>query len=144
MSSVLESEYSGGRSAGRCPRPRRLTNIFAFGKVRVMGSGEFLSELEHLTLCAVVAVQKQAYGISIQQELAKHGRKLSFSTIYATLDRLEKKGYVSSWLGDPRPERGGKPKRCFKIEGAGANALHRSRQTLESMWAAAETNWGRV
>lgn len=132
------------RSVYDRPKKDSLTSFFAFAKVIIMGSGEFLGELEYLTLCAVLAVREQAYGISIQQQLEEVGRKLSFSTIYATLDRLERKGYVSSWLGDPTPERGGKPKRCFRIEGKGMAALARSRQVMESMWAAAQPNWGNV
>jgi DNA-binding PadR family transcriptional regulator len=58
--------------------------------------------------------------------------------VYATLDRLEAKRYISSKVGDPTPERGGRAKRFFKITAQGSAALERSREILASMWVGLE------
>lgn len=61
------------------------------------------------------------------------GRNISIGAVYATLERLEAKGYVSSFTGESTPERGGRAKRMFRIEGAGKRALQVSEQTILSM-----------
>ena len=64
---------------------------------------------------------------------------LAIGAVYATLERLERKGYVSSWVGDPTAARGGRAKRFFKLESSGVAALQRSRQMLSSMWEGLES-----
>jgi DNA-binding PadR family transcriptional regulator len=61
------------------------------------------------------------------------GRSPAIGAVHATLERLERKGYVSSWLGEPTAERGGKAKRHFKIEAAGVSALKQARATLDKL-----------
>lgn len=63
------------------------------------------------------------------------GRNLSIGAVYATLERLEAKGYVSSIMGDPTPERGGRAKRVFQIAAPGRRALQVSEQTIRNMSA---------
>ena len=75
-----------------------------------------------------------AYGMTVRREIeARLGRHLSIGAVYATLERLEEKGLVTSLLNDPTPERGGRAKRTFKLTGTGADAVNRARQDLANM-----------
>ena len=69
------------------------------------------------------------------------GRNISIGAVYATLERLEAKGYVSSFTGEPTPERGGRAKRIFRVEAAGKRALQISEQTIRSMTAGLTDRW---
>jgi len=64
---------------------------------------------------------------------ARTSREVSIGAIYATLDRLEAKGYVKSRLGDPTPERGGRSKRFFRVSAKGVKAVNRTHRALQSM-----------
>jgi len=97
--------------------------------------GTHLGEAEHLMLLAVWRLGKNAHGTAIREEiLERTGRRLSVSAIYVTLVRLEKKGYVSSFLADPTPVRGGKAKRFFTVKKKGIAELEESRRRMERMW----------
>lgn len=99
-----------------------------------MESKDRLGQFEELILLALVRLRENAYGVSIRRELAERtGRDVSFGSVYTTLERLERKGYVSSRLGDPTPERGGRAKRYFTIEAPGIRALNDTRQTIANM-----------
>lgn len=99
------------------------------------GKADHLGEFEQLALLAVMRLGDDAYGARIQRELeATAGRQASISAIYITLTRMEDKGLVSSWLGAPTAQRGGKARRFFKVEAEGLTALNRSREQLLSMW----------
>lgn len=88
-----------------------------------------------MVLLAVVRLGEGAYAVSIREELRQRaGLTLSRGTIYITLDRLERKGYLRSWFSDPTPERGGKAKRYFKPTPAALRTLRASRQALLKMW----------
>ena len=92
-----------------------------------------LGELEILILSSVLAAGEDAYGVTIHEELQQlvpASREVSLGSVYTTLDRLEHKGYLKSWFGDPTPERGGRAKRYYKIQAAGQRAL---REALEPM-----------
>jgi PadR family transcriptional regulator PadR len=98
-------------------------------------SREHLGELEQIVLLAVLRVGRDAYGVPIRLEIEQRtGRSLTVGALYRTLDRLELKGYVDSWFGDPTPERGGRSKRYFKVRPAGLRALRASRDALAAMW----------
>jgi PadR family transcriptional regulator len=95
-----------------------------------------LGELEQLVLLAAGHLGDDAYAVSIRDEIERRtGISLGRSSVYVTLDRLDRKGYVTSRLGDPTPERGGKAKRCFKITGAGARALASAEAAIARMRA---------
>ena len=64
----------------------------------------------------------------------RFGKSISLGAIYATVDRLEKKRYVSSRLGEPTPERGGKPKRFYRIEALGQLALSETWEAESRIW----------
>jgi DNA-binding PadR family transcriptional regulator len=86
-----------------------------------------LGEFEALVLMAVLRLGDDAYGMRIHHELETTARrKCSFGALYTTLDRLEKKRYVSSHVGEPTPERGGRAKKFFTIEAAGTRAVKAS------------------
>ena len=99
-----------------------------------MAKGESLGEFEHLVLLAVLRLGEQAYGVTVRREIAERtGRDASIGAIYATLDRLQRKGYVTSRFADPTPERGGRSKRYFRVTAEGASAIQRTRQALSAM-----------
>jgi len=104
-----------------------------------MGKKEHLGEFEQLALLAVMRLGDDAYGARIQEELdAIAGRSASISSIYITLTRLETKGFVTSELGSPGEQRGGRPRRYFGLEPAGLAALREARERLTSMWTGLE------
>ena len=95
----------------------------------------YLGEFEQLVLLAVMRLGAESYGVTIRREIeARSGRDVSLGAIYPTLDRLEAKGYVSSFAGEPSGERGGRSKRHFVLEPAGEKALRRSWEILTSLW----------
>ncbi len=99
-----------------------------------MENRDYLGEFEHIVLLALLRLQDRAYGVTVRQEIeARTGREASIGAVYATLDRLEKKGYVTSHRGEPTPERGGRSKRFFRVTALGATAVTRSHQALQSM-----------
>ena len=78
---------------------------------------EYLGNLELMVLLSLIRVGDQAYGVPISREIERRtGRDVALGSVYAALDRLERKGFVSSILGDPTPERGGRSKRLFRLE----------------------------
>jgi PadR family transcriptional regulator PadR len=108
-----------------------------------MEPGELLGSLEHIVLLALGQLGGTAHGTLIRREIEmRTTRDLSIGAVYATLDRIERKGYVSSTIGDPTPERGGRAKRLFHLEAAGKRALQISARTLRSMTTGLKAEWG--
>jgi DNA-binding PadR family transcriptional regulator len=100
-----------------------------------MTSRSYLGEFELMLLLAVVHLGDEAYGVPISRELEAHrGRDVSLGSVYAALERLEAKGLVSSTVGDPTPERGGKAKRYFRITKEGLRQVHETRRVLTELW----------
>jgi DNA-binding PadR family transcriptional regulator len=94
---------------------------------------DWLGEFEQVVLFAVAQLD-HAYGATIRDEIVRRtGRDVSPGAIYTTLDRLEARGLLTSWWGEPTPERGGKRKRHFRLRPAGREALARSWQALRAM-----------
>jgi len=103
---------------------------------------DFLGSLEQIVLLALVRLGEDAYGVTVRMEIEKRtGRNLSIGAIYATLARLEAKGYVSSQTGEPTAERGGRAKRHFRVEAAGLRALRASQRAIENMSAGLRKRW---
>lgn len=101
-----------------------------------MAKGEYLGEFEHIVLLTVVRLGDGAYGAMIRSEIERvTGRSPAIGAVHATLERLERKRLVSSWIGEPTAERGGKAKRHFKIEADGVSALKNARRTLDRLHA---------
>jgi DNA-binding PadR family transcriptional regulator len=85
---------------------------------------------------AIVHLRGHGYAVSINDEIKlRFGKSISLGAIYATVDRLEKKGFVDSRLGGPTAERGGRPKRFYNIRGAGERALIAAREADRRLWA---------
>src|SRR6195256_6847727 len=99
-----------------------------------MSGRDFLGEFEHIVVLALLRLSDRAYGVTVRQEIEfRIRREVSIGAIYATLDRLETKGYVKSQLGDPTPERGGRSKRFFQVTAKGITAGTRTHRALRSM-----------
>jgi PadR family transcriptional regulator PadR len=104
-----------------------------------MNKTTYLGELEHMILLVVLHQEDDAYGMSIRAALeTRVDRQLSRSATYITLERLVKKGYLTTRMGDPNPERGGRAKRYFALTAAGRDALRESGRALLSLWAGHE------
>jgi PadR family transcriptional regulator PadR len=98
-----------------------------------------LGEFEQLVLLAVMRLETSAYAVPIRNEIeGRTSRSVARGALYVTLDRLEEKGYLKSWLAEATPERGGRPKRFYEVRPAGAKALEYSWAALRSMWEGLE------
>jgi DNA-binding PadR family transcriptional regulator len=101
-----------------------------------MGKGAFLGELEQLVLLTVVRLRNEAYGMNIRRELsARTNREVAIGAVYSALDRMERKGFLSSAAAPAIAERGGRTRRCFKATPAGHAALARSLQVIDALRA---------
>jgi PadR family transcriptional regulator PadR len=99
-----------------------------------MSSRDYLGEFEHIVLLALLRLGDQAYGVTVRREIeSRTKREVSVGALYATLDRLEAKGYVRSRSGDPTPERGGRSKRFFRVTPQGHSAVNRTHRALRSL-----------
>jgi PadR family transcriptional regulator PadR len=82
-----------------------------------------IGEFEYLILTAASRLGDDAYGASIRTEIENAtGHACSIGALYTTLDRLESKGFVKTWMGEPTPERGGRSKRRVQITAKGVQA----------------------
>lgn len=110
-----------------------------------MGKQDSLGQFEQLVLTAILSLGDDAYGVTIQAKAGEMARPrpVSLGAVYVTLDRLEEKGMVSSWLTDPTPERGGRAKRCYRLEALGERALEESAVTAKRIWDAIAEAWGK-
>ena len=109
-----------------------------------MSRNQFLGEFEQLVLLAIARCGRAAYGVSIRQELeSRVGERVSIGSVYAAVDRMERKGYVASTVGDPTPTRGGRAKRFYQLEEAGQDAVLRARARMDRLWDGRELGAGR-
>jgi DNA-binding PadR family transcriptional regulator len=101
-----------------------------------MPKPDSLGEFEQSVLLAIAHLGDEAYGVTIRREIERRTeRMVSIGALYTALDRLERKGYASSSMSDPTPERGGRSRRYYVLRAAGAKALRQSRERFEQMWA---------
>jgi PadR family transcriptional regulator PadR len=103
-----------------------------------------LGQFEQLVLTAILAQGDNAYGVTIAQavEEMSQPKRVALGPVYVTLDRLEEKGLVESWLSEPTRERGGRSKRHYRLRKAGEKALRQSAMTAHRMCEVVEQNWG--
>jgi DNA-binding PadR family transcriptional regulator len=100
-----------------------------------MARREFLGGFELLVLLALVRLGDEAYGVPISVAIeGSSGRPVSLGSVYVTLDRLARKGLVSSRLGEPTAERGGRAKTYFRITTRGLRAAQQAQRTLMTLW----------
>lgn len=98
-------------------------------------SHQGLGEFEQMVLLAVLHLEGEVYGVRIVEEIESRAeRSVSRAAVYVTLRRLEKKGLLSSWMSEPVAERGGKPRRCVRVEAEGKRQLRESRRMMNRMW----------
>lgn len=94
-----------------------------------------LGDLQQLTMLAVARLGDEAYGPAIRDELREvAGRKVTVPTVYVTLIRLEERGLVESNTAPAAGNRGGRPRRVFRLVPAGWKALDHARASLTRMW----------
>jgi DNA-binding PadR family transcriptional regulator len=97
---------------------------------------ESLGSLEHIVLLAVMRLGDESYGITVRREIENTtGRDLSIGAVYATLTRMESKGFVKSSAGEPTAERGGRAKRYFRVTADGKAALRNTHEIIMKMSA---------
>lgn len=101
-----------------------------------MKTNAFLGEFEQFVLLATARLGNDAYGVAIRQEIEdRAGRGVSIGSAYQALDRLERKGYLNSAVGEPTPERGGRAKRYYTLSAEGLATVVRLRETLDRFWS---------
>jgi DNA-binding PadR family transcriptional regulator len=95
-----------------------------------------LGEFELIVMLAAMQLGEEgAHTLAIVDEIRQRtGRSVHRAAVYVTLQRLESRGLIASWLAEPRPERGGKRRRHAKLTRAGCRAIQEARSALESMW----------
>ncbi|MEM7109920.1 MAG: PadR family transcriptional regulator [Bacteroidota bacterium] len=95
--------------------------------------GTFLGEFQELVLLAILALDEEAYGVSIQQKIkAVAGRDITRGALHSALSRLEEKGFLKSAFGAATKERGGRRKRLYSVTAAGQNALGEAKYVREA------------
>jgi PadR family transcriptional regulator PadR len=93
-----------------------------------------LGDFEQLVLLGVLRLSEDAYGAAIRQEIhARSGRDVSINAVYTTLDRLEKKGLLHSWVGEPTAQRGGRRRKFYGLRPAGTAAIRQAYHAFQSM-----------
>jgi PadR family transcriptional regulator PadR len=106
---------------------------------------EFLGGFELLVLLALMRLGDEAYGVPIADAIEESsGRNVALGSVYITLERLERNGLVSSRLGEPTAERGGRAKTYFRITAKGLRDVRRARQTLINLWQGVPKLEGRM
>ncbi|WP_084438209.1 PadR family transcriptional regulator [Niveispirillum irakense] len=103
-----------------------------------------LGQFEQIVLTAILSLGENAYGVTIHAKVEElsQPRKVALGAVYSTLDRMEDKRLVVSWLSGPTAERGGRAKRHFRLEKAGEAALHEAALTAKRICDAIEQQWG--
>lgn len=95
----------------------------------------YLGEFEELVLLTVASLGEDAYGVAIKEDIEQRSdRTISIGALHSTITRLEEKGMLKSWLGDPTQERGGRRKRFFEITHQGKVALHHMKDLRDELW----------
>lgn len=99
-----------------------------------MAAPSNLGEFEQLILLAILRLGDDAYGVTIRAELAKRaGRTVAPGALYTALERLDAKGVITSRMGDPTPQRGGRAKRYVTVTAAGVKALRRAVKAYDGL-----------
>jgi PadR family transcriptional regulator PadR len=100
-----------------------------------MSQRTYLGEFELMVMLALIRLEDDAYGVPISREIEQQtGREVAMGSVYATLERLEEKGFVSSYLGEPTAERGGRARRYFRATKEGLRKVRETRKALDKLW----------
>jgi DNA-binding PadR family transcriptional regulator len=108
-----------------------------------MADGQFLGQFEQVVLTAVLSLREHSYGVRIHTRVNELSapKSASLGAVYVTLDRLEDKGFVRSWLSEPTRERGGRAKRCYELEALGEHALRESAESVRRLHDVLSQAW---
>jgi DNA-binding PadR family transcriptional regulator len=100
-----------------------------------MRKRDYLGSFELMVMLALIRLGENAYGVPISREIAERtGREVALGSVYDSLERLEEKGLVSSNLGAPTAERGGRAKRYFRVTAKGLREVRESQTALKKLW----------
>src|SRR5262245_51010511 len=100
-----------------------------------MRGPDTIGSFELMVMLAVLRLGEEAYGVPISIEIEERvGREVVVGSVYAALERLEGKGFVTSQLGEATPERGGRAKRYFRVTAKGVREIRRMQKALNSLW----------
>ena len=100
-----------------------------------MAKRDQLGNFELMVILVLIRLGDTAYGVPISEELEKRtGRNVAIGSVYAALERLEDKGFVTSELGEPTAERGGRAKKYFRPTGRGLKEVRETRLSLLKLW----------
>jgi DNA-binding PadR family transcriptional regulator len=100
-----------------------------------MAGREHLGNFELMVLLAILRAGANAYGVPVSREIEETtGREVALGSVYAALERLERKGLVTSALGDPTPERGGRAKRYLRVTAKGLREIRAARRAFTALW----------
>jgi PadR family transcriptional regulator PadR len=101
----------------------------------------YLGEFEELVLLTIANLSTEAYGLSILRDINERAnRNLSLGAMHSTLTRLEEKGYITSYLGEPTNERGGRRKRYFELTSNAITALNDMKSLRDELWSGSKIN----
>jgi len=102
-----------------------------------------LGEFEEVVLLSVLRLAGEAYSVAVREEIrVRAHRGVTRGALFTALDRLEEKGLLSSRMGEPLPERGGRARRFFRVTAQGLSALRASRRARMDLWQGLETVLG--
>lgn len=101
----------------------------------------YLGEFEELVLLTIANLSDQAYGVNILESIGERtNRKLSLGALHSTLSRLEEKGFITSYLGEPTATRGGRRKRYFELSQSAIVALNDMKSLRDDLWSTSKIN----
>src|ERR1041385_324918 len=132
---------TGSAREERLPPPPPPCNLLPAGRVYISDSVNqmrpmpaHLGEFEQLVRLALLRLGEGGCGVTVRAMLEQRAhRRVSLGTVYKTLLRLEAKGLVAAWVGEPTPERGGRRKKHYRVTGAGRRDLSRSLEALRKL-----------
>ena len=101
----------------------------------------YIGEFEELVLLTIAALDEAAYGVAIKEDIEQRtDRSISIGALHSTITRLEEKGFIKSWLGDPTQERGGRRKRYFQLTNQGKASLRKVKALRDELWDLSKVN----
>ncbi|MEO9805300.1 MAG: helix-turn-helix transcriptional regulator [Reichenbachiella sp.] len=94
-----------------------------------------IGEFEELVLLTIATLGDQAYGVAVLEDIQQRAnRKISIGALHSTITRLDEKGFITSYLGEPTNERGGRRKRFFQLTASAKQALSDMKSLRDELW----------
>ncbi len=109
----------------------------------LMTDSNSLGQFEQVVLAAILSLGKNAYGVTVHSKVAELSapKSVTRGAVYATLDRMEDKELISSWLSEPSKERGGRARRYYRLEKSGERALRESAMAAKRLYDTLARSW---